>query len=524
MSSLEKLFLLKPSDLALAESFTPYLTGIKRGIEKESLRIKPDGRLSQSPHPHALGAALTCPSITTDYSEALPELITQASDDRYQPLKELKDIHRFIYQNLDDELLWAASMPCLMGGEKDIPIARYGSSNSGQMKEIYRVGLGLRYGRFMQAIAGVHYNFSLPDSFWQAFYAKENPELSLQDFISDKYMGLIRNFLRFSWIIPLFYGASPAVCESFFQGKSIDLGSLIPGTRYGKYSTSLRMSDFGYQNDAQSRLNMSYNSLPKYIAGLQSAISTPDPFYQKLGVKKDGEYQQLNDSILQIENEFYSNIRPKRVSVSGERPCRALGERGVEYIEVRALDINPFSSIGLDQSQISFLDSFLMACLFADSPSINARETGEYQENFRGVVHRGRHPCFCLKLNNRYVPLKQVAHQLLTQVRRYSEMLDKAYRTDEHVSTINTLIKQLNNLDETYSGRVVSNIEQRGDGFFPYALELSKQYKDEMLAEPLQGEELAFYQQQALDSHEKKKQIEQNDEISFEEFLARYYK
>ncbi len=515
--------LLEISDLSLARSLTPYLTGIKRGIEKESLRISLDGRLSQSPHPHALGAALTCPSITTDYSEALPELITQASDDRFQPLSQLDDIHRFVYQHLGDELLWATSMPCAMSQEKDIPIARYGTSNSARMKEIYRTGLGLRYGRFMQTIAGVHYNFSFSQDFWQAFHEKEKSSLSLQDFTSEKYMGLVRNFLRFSWLIPLFYGASPAVCESFFRGKAIDLDVLVPGTRYGQYATSLRMSDFGYQNNAQSSLNISYNSLSQYIDGLQAAISTVDPYYQKLGVKKEGEYQQLNDSILQIENEFYSNIRPKRVSVSGERPCKALRERGVEYIEVRALDINPFSPIGIEQSQISFLDAFLMACLFADSPAINAREAGEYQENFKGVVRRGRHPDFCLRLYNRCIPVNKVAGQLLSQIRSFSSMLDQAYQTQDHENSINTLVKQLDNLNETYSGKVVSAIEQRKDGFFQYSLDMSKRYKNEISSQPLTGDKLADYTNQALESHNKKREIEKSDQVSFEEFLTSYY-
>ncbi len=515
--------LLEIKDISLAQSLTPYFTGIKRGIEKESLRITETGELAKTSHPQVLGAALTSPSITTDYSEALLELITQASDDRSDPLKELTDIHRFVYQNIEDELLWAASMPCGMGLEEDIPIARYGTSNSARMKEIYRIGLGLRYGRFMQTIAGVHYNFSFPEKFWRVFYEKENASLSFQDFVSEKYMGLIRNFLRYSWLIPLFYGASPAVCESFFKGKSIDLDELVPGTRYGKYATSLRMSDFGYQNNAQSRLNINYNSLSEYIDGLQAAISTVDPYYHRLGVKNNGEYQQLNDNILQIENEFYSMIRPKRVSVSGERPCKALRERGVEYIEVRSLDINPFSSIGIEQSQTLFLDAFLMACLFAESPAINIRETGEYQENFRGVVRSGRHPEFCLRFYNRNVPIKQFAKDVLIQIRSFAEMLDEAYHTADYKNAIDALVRQADNFDETYSGKMVRSIEESKEGFFNCALDISKKYQEELLEQKLSEEELQFYTDQAKKSLHKKSQIEASDELSFEEFLARYY-
>ena len=510
-------------DFEQVRQLVPHFSGIKRGIEKESLRIQRDGLLSRKPHPHSLGSTLTNPHITTDYSEALPEFITQATQDRLRPLQELEEIHQFVYQNLDDELLWAMSMPCVMGEEEDIPIARYGSSNSAKMKEIYRLGLGYRYGRFMQTISGVHYNFSLPESFWSSLHKTEASPLQLQDFISEKYMGLIRNYLRYSWIIPLFYGASPALCESFLKNKNIDLEELVPGTRYGRFATSLRMSDLGYQNKVQSRLNVSYNSLNEYVKGLESAISTPDPLYAEIGVKKQGDYLQLNDSILQIENEFYSSIRPKRVSISGERPTRALSQRGVEYIEVRALDLNPFNPIGMEQSQISFMDTFLLACLFAKSEPINLRESGEVQENFRGVVRKGRHPDLCLTLKNRCVSVHSVAKELMSQLVPFASLLDESYSTNEHVAAIESLNEQLDDLGTTYSGRIVSEIESRRDGFFPYAMEISKNHEAQLKKKGLSPELLRQYQQEAETSHVKTGQIEANDSISFEEFLANYY-
>jgi len=515
--------LLEIADLSTAELLSTHFTGIKRGIEKESLRIRCDGHLSQKPHPQALGSALTNPHITTDYSEALPELITAASSDRQQPLRELTQIHQFIYQHLDDEYLWAMSMPCVMEAESQIPIAHYGSSNAAKMKEIYRVGLGHRYGRLMQTIAGVHYNFSLPQAFWQAFHQQQNSSMSLQEFISDKYMGLIRNYLRFSWLIPLFYGASPALCESFFQNRAIDLEELVPGTRYDRYATSLRMSDLGYQNKAQSRLDVSYNSLAGYIDGLESAISTVDPLYQKIGIVEQGQYRQLNANILQIENEFYSSIRPKRVSTSGERPSKALRNGGVEYVEIRALDLNPFSPIGIDQSQIAFLDAFLLACVFAPSPDINQRETGEYQENFRAVVRKGRHPGLCLALENRCIPTAEAAHNLLGQILPFADMLDSVYETAEHANEISALQKQLANFDTTLSGKIIADIKQRNDGFFPYAMEISQNHKKHFEGLKLAPEVLAGFERAAAKSHQRQAQIESDDRISFEAFLANYY-
>lgn len=511
------------NNLELAFELSPLFSGIKRGIEKESLRIKPDGRLSQDIHPIELGATLTNPYITTDYSEALPEFITQATSDREKPLKELYEIHQFCYQHLDDEILWSASMPCVMGQEKDIPIAKYGTSNSAKMKEVYRIGLGERYGRFMQTISGVHYNFSLPDDFWKALHKAEHSELSLKDFISEKYMGMIRNYLRYSWLIPLFYGASPALCESFIQGKNIDLDELVPGTRYGHYSTSLRMSDLGYQNKVQSQLNIGYNCLGSYIDGLEKAIRTEDPYYQELGIKKEGEYQQLNANILQIENEFYGSIRPKRVSVSGERPSKSLKLHGVEYIEIRALDVNPFSPIGLDSSQIAFLDSFLLCSLFAKSEPITAREKGENTDNFDRVVMNGRHPDLCLTVKNNCMPLAEIANDILNEIVPFAEMLDSTYSTNEHVEVLTKLKSQLSDLDQTFSGRIVKEMESREEGFFPYALELSKQHKKTFIENPLSVERARFFQQVATDSHKRKSEMEQGDEISFEAFLASYY-
>ena len=514
---------LEINNISLASDLSSHLSGIQRGLEKESLRIQADGYLSKSAHPAELGSTLTNPYITTDYSEALPEFITPPSTDRNAPLETMYELHQFAYQYLGDELLWGMSMPCIMGGEEDIPIARYGSSNSGQMKEIYRLGLGERYGRFMQTISGVHYNFSLPMSFWQAFYEKERSELELKDFISEKYMGMIRNYLRYSWLIPLFYGASPALCESFIQGKNIDLDELVPGTRYGKYSTSLRMSDLGYQNKVQSQLNVGYNSLPSYIAALEKAIRTEDPYYRSLGVIKDGKYQQLNANILQIENEFYGSIRPKRVAVSGERPTKSLKLHGIEYIEVRALDINPFSPIGLDSSQIAFVDTLLLTCLFAQSEPITAREKGENIANFDRVVLNGRHPDLCLSVQNSCIPLEELTHNILDQMAPFAKMLDKTYGIEEHSETLNKLTEQSSDLDKTFSGRIVKRIENSEEGFFPLAFELSQKHKNEFINNPLSPERLKHYQQTAEESHQNKEKMEKADEMSFGAFLESYY-
>lgn len=502
-----------------------HFQGILRGIEKESLRVSPKGLISQADHPLALGSTLTHEYITTDYSESLMEFITPAYNERNEPFELLEDIHRFVYQHIDDELLWSASMPCAMKDEDFIPIAKYGSSHNGRMKEIYRLGLGYRYGRFMQTIAGVHYNFSLPESFWLEHRKyKQAEDKELQAHISEQYMGMIRNYLRNSWIIPYLFGASPAICESYLQGKKSHLDQLVPGTVYGHYATSLRMGDLGYSNNAQAHLNISYNDVEGYIDGLEHAISTPEPLYDKIGVKVDGQYRQLNANLLQIENEYYSTIRPKRVAYPGERPSKALRRGGVQYIEVRALDLNLFDPVGVSRQQSAFIDCLLLHNLFCDSQFITAREDSENAENKRRVVEFGRHPDLRLIHDNREISLKRWAHQLFDELTPIAALMDEAQGTGIHTSTLNHLRSWIDAPGDTLSGRIVSEIKERGDGFFHVAYDYAKQHKQYFQSQQLKPEVQAQFEQESRASIEKQKQLESDSTTSFEEFLADYYR
>ncbi|MFN3495523.1 MAG: glutamate--cysteine ligase, partial [Hydrogenophaga sp.] len=331
---------------------------MRRGLEKESLRAQPEGRLALTPHPAALGSALTHPHITTDYSESQLELITGVHGSVESCLSELAEIHQYTVRSLHhpdnpgrDEMLWASSMPCGLPTDETIPLGRYGSSNVGRAKSVYRMGLGHRYGRRMQTISGIHYNWSLPG-------------LSSED-----YFALIRNFRRQAFLLLTLFGASPAVCSSFVEGRDHDLQRLSDTTLYMPHGTSLRMGRLGYQSEAQASLAVSYNSLEGYAASLHDALTRPWPAYEALGIRNPGgDYNQLATTLLQIENEFYGTIRPKRVIFPGERPLHALRERGVEYIEVRLMDLDPFETLGIAAPTMRFLDVFLLHCLLSNSP------------------------------------------------------------------------------------------------------------------------------------------------------------
>lgn len=502
------------------------ILGIKRGIERETLRVNQDGSLAQSAHARALGSALTHPWITTDFSESLLEFITPAGEDIEQTLAQLADIHRFTVRQLGDERLWPASMPCFITDQHQIPLAQYGKSNVGKMKTLYRQGLKNRYGSMMQAISGVHFNFSLPQSFWQAYQQLLQDDATLQDFVSAQYLSLIRNYKRFAWLIVYLFGASPAMCQSFLEGRQSRYAfqKLGKGSLYLPYATSLRMSDLGYTNSAQSSLNITYNSLPEYISGLHAAVTQPSAEYQSIGVKVDGVFQQLNSNVLQIENEFYSTIRPKRTTESGERPTCALAKRGVEYIEVRALDVNPFSSIGISAEQMRFLDVFLLYCLLEQSPPLSAAEQQVTEQNLKKVVTDGRRTNLELLQDGQPRLMQDWAEQLFADMMPIAKWLDQAYQTDRYQAAMRQYYLSLLDPAQTPSGKVLNHLLSTRQDNGPYMRQLAEGYRSQLLAEPYQYYSEQDFVAAAAQSHLRQQQIEAADTLSFEQYLADYFR
>jgi len=502
------------------------LTRMQRGIEKESLRITGEGKLAQSPHPAGLGSALAHPSITTDYSEALMEFITPVNSSIEGSLDTLEDIHTYVYQHLGDEVLWSASMPCIMTGDDDIPVAQYGRSNVARMKTVYRYGLGHRYGRLMQTIAGIHYNFSMPDDFWQKAWESEGSPGTRSDYVSTRYLGLIRNFQRYSWLLVYLYGASPAVCASFLQGN--DKHGLIPfddETRslYMPYGTSLRMGDLGYNSDAQKGLSICYNSLDNYVKTLSAAIRQPHPEYASIPSGQGGNFQQLNESLLQIENEFYSPIRPKRIAKSGETPLAALCRDGIEYIEVRCVDVSPFTAVGLDAQQIRFMDTFLLFCLLHESPACTEEEQQVMDYNLATVVNRGREPGLILKTCSGERPFAELANTLLQSLDGVAELLDHSFDGSNYRSALGSQKEKIANPALTPSARMLKEMRETKLPFFRLEMKYSKQWGEHFRSSSLTAEAAEKLAAQTRRSIEAQTEIENADSISFEHYLKDFY-
>ena len=485
------------------------LAGMRRGIEKEGLRVLPSGELAITPHPPVLGASLTHPKITTDYSESQMELITGAHRGVQDCLDELTEVHQFALQALrarGDEMLWASSMPCLLPTDETIPLARFGGSNVGRAKSIYRMGLGFRYGRRMQTICGIHYNWSLPGV------------------TSEQYFALIRNFRRHSFVLLYLFGASPALCRCFSQGRPHALQRLSEKTLYLPHATSLRMGRLGYQSDAQATLAVSYNSLEGYAASLQEALTRPYPAYEAVGVRNPGgDYNQLGTSLLQIENEFYGTIRPKRVIASGERPLHALRERGVEYVEVRLMDLNPFVPVGIDAPTARLLDVFLLHCLLSDSPPDTPEEITELQHNQHLTAARGREPGLRLRRQGQGVLLSDWGAQVLDECIPLAARLDREHGNSDYSTALAAARALIDAPAQTPSARVLAAMAGAHEqSFIAFTLAQSQHANSALLDLPWSAAQQARQTALAEASVAAKKAIEASDTLDFEEWRQHY--
>lgn len=491
---------------------------IRQGIERECLRTLPDGQSSQAPHAKDLGSKLTHSHITTDYAENLVEYITDVHLKTDSLLEELEALHAFTVKNIAGEVLWPSSMPSLLPEDSKIPVADYGKSNTGTLKRLYRVGLGHRYGRSMQSIAGVHYNFSMTDTFWEKLRSDEGSELTLRDFKSQKYFQLIRNFQRNKWLLMYLFGASPAVDKNFLVGKKHNLTQLNDSTYYTEYGTSLRMGGLGYTSSAQEKINICFDRVETYIKTLEEARQQSFPKYEEIGLKdSEGNFKQLNTNLLQIDNEFYSNIRPKNIAGRKESALKALHLRGVEYIEVRLLDVNPYDKLALSSEEVRFLHLFLLWCLTSESPSICKDECQELNDNFQKIILEGRREGLKLSIKGEELGVKEAATLVLNKIQSFSKEICEF--CTEYERALSSQIEKVENPELLPSARIVSDLQKKS--FTEFHLELAKKYSEEYEMSMEWNERLIL---EGKRSWIAQKEIEDTDVLSFEEYLDNYFK
>ncbi|KZL19871.1 Glutamate--cysteine ligase [Pseudovibrio axinellae] len=503
------------------ESVRSGLAALRVGIEKEALRVSSEGFMSSHDHPDALGKTLTHKFITTDFSEAQAEFITPTANTVKESLDFLKELQAFAARNTEaGEYLWNSSMPPEIQSDESIRVAQYGESNSAQIKTLYRKGLAHRYGKRMQTISGIHYNFSISESLWSAFHEQCSSGGSLQDFRSAAYLGLIRNLQRHGWLVLYLFGASPALDRSYLAKPHPTLSVLGEDTYYGEYATSLRMSDLGYTSVVQSELDIHFNSICEYIEGLRGALATSVQQYEQIGVFEEGDYKQINTHQLQLENELYGSARPKRNTQDGERPIAALCRRGVEYIELRSLDINPLNPIGIGEQQAYFLNTFLTHLALAPSPCIEAAEQLALNDQQRMVAWQGRLPDLVLPTYGAgEVTLREAGNNLLDDMRHTAEMMDDVYGGTGHIDALNAQAAKLDDPDLTPSAQILKGVKQNGS-YAGFIAELSKNQSDHLKALPLSADRLKFQEAMVAQSKAAYEQIESRQgSNNFDRFL-----
>lgn len=506
--------------IKLLRPYRHLLTNSKIGLEREGLRVNQDDGIAQTPHPKIFGSALTHNHITTDFAESLLELITPAGQVD-QTLSFLSDTLHFIYHNLNsDELFWTQSMPCIISKKEPITLAQYGRSNLAELKTVYRRGLGCRYGRTMQLITGIHFNYSYTKDFWSHYQMILGDNQNKQNFINERYMDLIRNLLRFNWLIIYLFGSSPSVCSSFLQ--NYHQHSLEPFTRdslYEPFATSLRMGNIGYQNyqEGEIGVNINYNTLAHYTNSLKLAIQTPYSQYQNFNQKRNGKYQQLNANLLQIENEHYASIRPKSNASLSKKPISALNQDGIDYIELRSLDINPLIPLGIDKRQIQFLESLLLFCLLSTSDLITTNEQNQIDRNTHLIAHNGRDPKLKLNNNNQRMSIINWGNKLLIDIKQCAQLL-----SNDHLLAVSNIGKRLDDSSLTPSQILIDKMRSKNLSFTQLSRSLSmdnKQYYQDQRINQAHFEKLAQLTYQSINNQNK---IEQSDTLSFDDYLVRF--
>ncbi|QCI25606.1 glutamate--cysteine ligase [Buchnera aphidicola (Sitobion avenae)] len=509
--------------IAWLKAHPKMLEGIFRGIERETLRIQKNGDFSKTTHPYSIGSSLTHKWITTDFSENLLEFVTPTSDNIDYLLSFLKDLHCFTASNIQNERMWPFSIPYCFHDKMSIPIAQYGSSNAGKMKTIYRTGLKNRYGDLINTISGVHYNFSLPVSFWKN-WKENNKQENDTDQISSGYLNLIRNYYRFGWIIPYLFGSSPAISSYFLKNtqKKYKFKKNKENIFYLPWSTSLRLSDIGYANTNILDLNIMFNNLHEYLDSLKNALETPSKKFVNIGLKDiNGHFQQLNTNILQIENELYTQIRPKRKTKNGESLIEALKNRGIEYVEIRSLDINPFSPLGINKNQILLLDLFLIWCALIESPKIDKTNFLLITKNWEKIIYEGRKPNQKIYTNNQNETktLIEISEIIFKDLNQIALILDFNSKDILYQTACRKTKLFFQNPELTYSAQCLKLLIEKG--IKKTGLYLSNKYHKKFINSNYLNLNKDILEQETIRSHQQQIQIEKEDILSFEEYIQK---
>ncbi|MHC5225404.1 glutamate--cysteine ligase [Ignatzschineria sp. LJL83] len=494
------------------------IADVNIGLERETLRINPEtGHLSDQDHPESIGSALTHKHITTDFAECMLEFVTSPHSSPDKALEELRSIQKFTLNKLNNEIFWPNSMPPAIDSEDEIVIGKYGSSNDARMKSLYRKGLSVRYGKMMQVISGIHYNFSLEDHVFKAFQDGINNNDTLSAFKTDRYLHACRNVSRYGFVIPYFLGASPVMDKSFLAGKENPFSSLNDEDSYLPEGESLRLSDIGYGNN-KCHFDVSFNSIQEFTKNIQFAISTPCNIFSQIPVQENGIYNQINNHILQIENEYYASIRPKQIMQKGENFLTALNKRGIEYIELRSVDINPLIAEGIDIDSMRFIQLFLTASVLTDAENLSQKEYEHNQKNLKIVAKSGLDLDQSFTVEGEESTLKEALLSALHWLDPIAKILGSPY--EKSLSLMKDRVSHPELLPASEVLKALKTSNQTYQSFF--LAKAKTLYSSEYSA--LDSSNQAALESLTEQSLAKRDEIEAAPQIPFAEYLENYFK
>ncbi len=493
---------------------------IEIGFEKESLRVE-DYHISNSPHPISLGSAMSNKYITTDFSEAQLELITPPLIGNKNCIEILDNIHHFVSRNIDNQILWPFSMPPHIRSDDDIPIALYGSSHEGRFKHVYRVGLANRYGRSMQSISGFHFNYSLPRNLWN--YSNSKDQIKLDKLRNYSYFNILRNIHKMNWLLLYLFGASPVIEKSLINKEESSFERLDENFYLLPHATSLRMSEYGYSNLDRRNIPISINSMSEYIFDLRNAASTEDKKYLHFEIDQDN---QLNSNILQIEAEYYAVARAKSSSNESKRPSTNLENGGVDFIEIRSLDLNPFSRVGIDEEAILFIEIFMIYCFILESEPISNSHLESINRNDLKVSKFGREPNLCLERDKKQALMSDWANEILERMIPFAEQLNDKHNS--YTKTIEAMQQRIDSPEETLSAKIINELQSKNYSYSQLGYSLGKKYKDIYAKRSVSENKFwdTLVKEKDLSNIEQKnleKSSSQNNQ-TFNDFKENYYK
>ncbi len=469
-----------------------------KGLEKENLRSDKDGKISNKTFPDVFGVHNHNRYVTLDYSEPHLEIVTPPFKDNFAVFNFLQDLHAHVESNLDGDLLWNYSMPPRFKS-KYIKLPPHRETNTTKLAHLYRLGLRNRYGDKMQSTAGIHFNFSFSESAISSLGCGK----------TDLYLGTCRNFLRLFPMILRLMGCSPIAHKSFLKGRNINIESLNEADCYLPKSTSLRVSRLGYYSEEQDENFITFNTLEGYLETIKNYINTPNTKFKDISLDLK---QQVNNGTIQMESELYNHIRPKGILSKNIRAYNQLKENGIEYLEIRSIDLNPYSDIGVSIEDIDFLELVTLYCALSDSPLIDDIESSYIKENIRRSSESGQNCNFICSYNGEKgeESAKKLTADFLDQLKTF------AYKIEATENNGKMFEEFFHRNEVTLSSRFIKDVVDSGS-ILPLILKKSK-----LTEKVISSENLSLFKNERELSEKQYLKEKNEDKILFEEYLENF--